>query len=161
MSEYIPVGMAELKIARHPSSLVVYGIGSCIILALYDEINKIGGFSHIMLPDSSGIDKERLNPAKFADTAVPLLFERMAEEGALKSRLKAKIVGGAEMFPPTEDFSSTVGKDNIEAVRKALNRLRIPIVAEDVGGCKGRSVEFDLESGMLKLSVLGEEPKEI
>ena len=161
MSDFIPVGMGELKIARHPSCLVVYGIGSCVILALYDERNKIGGFSHVMLPDSSGIDKEKLNPAKFADTAVPLLYNRMGEEGALKSKLIAKLVGGAEMFPPTEDFSNNIGKENIEAVKKALQSLKIPIIAEDTGGSRGRSVEFDLESGMVKLSVLGQETKEI
>lgn len=161
MSDFIPVGMGELKIARHPSCLVVYGIGSCVILALYDEKNKIGGFSHVMLPDSSGIDKEKLNPAKFADTAVPLLYERMAETGAYTSKITAKIVGGAEMFPPTEDFSSNIGKDNVDAVKHALKRLQIPVIAEDTGGNRGRSVEFDLESGRLRLSILGQETREL
>ncbi|MFZ5949901.1 MAG: chemotaxis protein CheD [Candidatus Rifleibacteriota bacterium] len=161
MSDYIPVGMGELKIARHPASLVVYGIGSCVIIAMYDKKNKIGGFSHVMLPDSSGIDKDKLNPAKFADTAVPLLFKKMGEEGALKSKLVAKLVGGAEMFPPTEDFSSNIGRDNVEAVKKALSALQIPIEAEDTGGTRGRSVEFDLDSGLVKLSILGQETKEL
>jgi chemotaxis protein CheD len=161
MSDFIPVGMGELKIARHPSSLVVYGIGSCVILALYDKKNKIGGFSHVMLPDSSGIDKEKLNPAKFADTAVPLLYQKMGEEGALKSMLVAKLIGGAEMFPPTEDFSSNIGKENVEAVKRALQSLQIPIEAEDTGGSRGRSIEFDLETGVVKLSILGQETKEL
>lgn len=161
MSDFIPVGMGELRVARHPSCLVVYGIGSCVILALYDQKNKIGGFSHVMLPDSSGIDSEKLNPAKFADTAVPLLYEKMGEEGALKSMLTAKLIGGAEMFPPTEDFSSNIGKENVEAVKKALQALQIPVAAEDTGGTRGRSIEFDLESGIVKLSILGQETKEL
>lgn len=161
MPEFIPVGMGELKIARHPACLVVYGIGSCIILSLYDEKNKIGGFSHVMLPDSTGIDKDKVSPGKFADTAVPLLYQRMSEEGAFKSKLVAKIVGGAEMFPPTEDFSNNIGKENVEAVKKALQALSLPVIAEDTGGTRGRSLEFDLESGVLKLSVLGEETKEL
>lgn len=161
MTEFIPVGMGELKTARPPSSLVVYGIGSCVILALYDQKNKLGGFSHIMLPDSSGIEQEKVKPGKFADTAVPLLYEKMGKEGALKSKITAKIVGGAEMFPPTEDFSSKIGLDNVNAIKNALQKLRIPITAEDTGGNRGRSLEFDLDTGALRISVLGEEPREI
>jgi chemotaxis protein CheD len=161
MPEYIPVGMGELKVARHPSCLVVYGIGSCVILTLYDEKNKIGGFAHIMLPDSTGIEKEKICAGKFADTAVPLLYEMMAEEGAYKSKLVAKIVGGAEMFPPTEDFSNNIGQDNVAAVENALKALEIPVAAQDTGGSRGRSIELDLESGALKLCILGQEPKEL
>jgi chemotaxis protein CheD len=161
MTEFIPVGMGELKTARHPSSLVVYGIGSCVILALYDQKNKIGGFSHIMLPDSSGIEQEKIKPGKFADTAVPMLYEKMAEEGAYKSKLTAKIVGGAEMFPPTEDFSNKIGLENVDAIKAALKKLRIPILAEDTGGNRGRSLEFDLNNGTLRISILGQEPREI
>jgi chemotaxis protein CheD len=161
MSKYIPVGMGELEISRPPGCLVVYGIGSCVIVSLYDKKQKIGGFSHIMLPDSTGIPKEKINPGKFADTAIPLLYQKMADEGAFTSKLEAKVIGGAEMFPPTEDFSSNVGKDNIEAVACVLKKLHIPVVSEDIGGSKGRSIEMDLDSGVIKLCILGEDPKEL
>ncbi len=161
MPEKIPVGMGELKIANSPAILAAYGVGSCVIVAMYDSKSKIGGFAHVMLPDSSGIDPEKLNPVKFADTAVPLLFEKLISEGVISSRLVAKIVGGSEMFPPTEDFSSNIGKLNAEAVRCAMEKIGVHIEAEDLGGNRGRSMEFNLETGILTLSILGEEAKEL
>ncbi len=162
MSVVIPVGMAELKVARSPETLAVYGIGSCVIVSLYDTKSKVGGVAHVMLPDSSGIDKERLNPNKFADTAVPALYDAIKDEdGVFKGNLHAKIVGGAEMFPPTEDFTNTIGRDNTAAVKVALRRMGFPLIAEDTGGKRGRSIEFNLESGLIMLSILGEEPREL
>lgn len=162
MSVVFSVGMGEMKVSRAPDMLAVYGIGSCVIVSLYDKKSKIGGMSHVMLPDSTGIAKEELNLSKFADTAVPALHKLMSkEEGIYKTSIWAKIVGGAEMFPPTEDFQNNIGRDNIDAVKSALTKLRVPMIATDVGGKKGRSVELDLETGLIKLFVLGKEVKEM
>ena len=161
MPAAIPVGMGEMKIARGNELLVVYGIGSCVIVSLYDPKSKTGGLAHVMLPDSSDLDKEKINLIKFADTAVPALYYAIAETGAFKSTLVAKIVGGSEMFPPTEDFENNIGRDNTIAVKKALKGLSLPLIAEDTGGRRGRSIEFELESGLIKLSILGESTKEI
>lgn len=161
MSEIIPVGMGELKVAKSPDVLAVYGVGSCVIISLYDPKTKIGGIVHVMLPDSSGIDKKLLKPNKFADTSVPVLYDRLDAEGVYKSNLVAKLIGGSEMFPPTEDYKSNIGKQNIVAAKNALKKLALPLIAEDTGGNRGRSVEFELETGIMKLSILGEEMKEI
>ncbi len=161
MSAVIPVGMGEMKVARSPEQLVVYGIGSCVIVSLYDPKSKVGGLAHVMLPDSTGLDRNIINPVKFADTAIQVLYDAMANSGAFKSTLVAKIVGGSEMFPPTEDFENNIGRDNTEAVKKALKKIGLPLIAEDTGGRRGRSIEFDLESGKIKLSILGEEVREI
>lgn len=161
MAAAIPVGMGEMKIARSPELLAVYGIGSCVIVSLYDPKSKTGGLAHVMLPDSSGLDREKINPVKFADTAIPALYEALVGAGSFKSGLVAKIVGGSEMFPPTEDFENNIGRDNTAAVKKALKKQNLPLIAEDSGGRRGRSIEFDLENGLIKLSILGEEVKEI
>ena len=161
MPEIYPVGMAELRIAKAPDLLAAYGVGSCVIVVMYDPKSKIGGAVHVILPDSSGISRERLNPRKFADTAVPLLYQTLDHAGIYKSGLWAKIVGGAEMFPPTEDFSSNIGQKNTEASIDALKKLRIPIIANETGGNTGRSIEVDLDTGRLVLSIMGEVVKEI
>ncbi|MDD3146899.1 MAG: chemotaxis protein CheD [Candidatus Riflebacteria bacterium] len=161
MSAVIPVGMGEMKIARSPEQLVVYGIGSCVIVSLYDPKSKAGGLAHVMLPDSAGLDRNAINPVKFADTAVQVLYDALTASGAFKSSLIAKIVGGSEMFPPTEDFENNIGRDNTEAVKKALKKAGLTLTAENTGGRRGRSIEFDLESGTIKISILGEEVKEI
>jgi len=161
MPEIYPVGMAELRIAQPPDMLAAYGIGSCIIVVMYDPRSKIGGLSHVMLPDSSGIAKEKVNPKKFADTAIPLLFQTLTHAGVYKSTIWAKLIGGAEMFPPTEDFSDNIGKKNSEAAIEAITKLGIPIVAKEIGGTSGRSLELNLESGVVSVTILGDSRKEI
>lgn len=161
MPEVYPVGMAEIRIAKSPDVLAVYGVGSCVIVAMYDPKTAIGGLAHVILPDSTGIAPERLNPKKFADTAIPLLFQTLSHAGVYKGSLWAKLVGGAEMFPPTEDFSLNIGKKNSEAALVAVKKLGIPVMASDVGGSVGRSLEMRLESGRIALTVLGESSKEI
>ncbi|MEG1292449.1 MAG: chemotaxis protein CheD, partial [Lachnospiraceae bacterium] len=93
----IKVGMADLNICKVPDSITTLGLGSCIGIALYDPITKIGGLAHIMLPDSTQM-RNNSNKAKFADTGIEELVKRMTAAGAMKSRLVAKIAGGAKMF---------------------------------------------------------------
>lgn len=161
MPSVIPVGMSQLKTAKSPELLAVYGIGSCIILSIYDAARQIGGLAHIMLPDSAGMDMTSINPVKFADTAVPALIEAVLDEGALRIGLEAKIFGGSEMFPPTEDFTNTIGRDNTNAVKAVLRKHNIPLKSEDTGGTHGRSIEFDLSSGKVKVFIVGEEMREL
>lgn len=156
MPEVFPVGMADLRIGREPDLLAVYGVGSCIIVAMYDPKSKTGGMAHVMLPDSSGIPQDKVNPRRFADTAVPLLFQMLGNAGVFRSAVWAKLIGGAEMFPPTDDFQLNVGKNNIKAATKALELLGVPLLAAEVGGAVGRSAEFDLATGAIRLTVLGE-----
>ena len=161
MPEIYPVGMAELRIAREPDVLAAYGIGSCVIVAMYDPKSRIGGMSHIMLPESTAVRQENVNPRKFADTAVPLLFQALSHAGVYKSSIWAKVIGGAEMFPATEDFKGTIGEKNTKASLIALQSLGIPVIGKEVGGLSGRSMEMDLSTGRIALSVLGKSDKEI
>src|SRR5687767_14330266 len=96
----INVGMAEHQIQSDPTIvLTAAGLGSCIGLIVYDPIAKVGGMSHIVLPDSSN-GRDKTNPWKYADTAVPLLIAAVCAKGALRGRLWVKLVGGAQMFTP-------------------------------------------------------------
>ncbi len=161
MPEIYPVGMAEMRIAQTPAFLAAYGIGSCVIVAMYDSKTKIGGLAHVMLPDSSGIQQDRVNPKKFADTAIPLLFQTLSHAGIYRGNAWVKLVGGAEMFPPTEDFSDNIGKQNCHAVESAVKKLGIPILAKELGGKVARSMELSLETGVISIVVLGDSRKEI
>ena len=159
MSSVTPVGMSQIKAGKAPEQLAVYGIGSCIILAIYDSVRKVGGVAHIMLPNSVGMKMAETNPVRFADTAVPALIEAVLDKGAIRASLEAKIFGGSEMFPPTEDYDNTIGRDNIKAVKLVLKKLGVPIVSEDTGGTHGRSMEFNLSNGEVKVYIVGEEAR--
>jgi chemotaxis protein CheD len=48
-----------------------------------------------------------------------------------------------------------IGERNIEAVKRELKRHRVKIVAQDVGGNYGRTIEFYSENGMLSVKTIG------
>ncbi|MFC5541228.1 MAG: chemotaxis protein CheD [Bacilli bacterium] len=158
----VKVGIAQMDVVKFPDTIRTSGLGSCVGVVLYDETKKIAGLVHIMLPDSSLSSTDTINTAKFADTGIKGLVEKLLMEGAQKYRLKAKIAGGAQMF----QFSSAkemmrIGPRNVEAVKKVLNELGIPLVAEDIGGNSGRTIEFDPATCKLMIRTVNQGVSEI
>jgi len=155
MIEMIRVGMADLKVARHPSILTTLGLGSCVGITLYDPKTKIVGMVHIMLPWSQ-IATVNTNRAKFADTGIADLLAEMISLGANRKEIVAKIAGGAQMFKfAGSNESLNIGARNSEATRQVLKELGIPILAEDVGGTHGRTIEISSEDGRLMVKTIG------
>ena len=96
----IIVGVADMKVnADGKCVLVTYSLGSCIGVAIYDPVVRVGGLLHYMLPESS-LDriKAKKNPYMFGDTGIPLLFKETYKLGAKKNRLKVIVVGGAQIL---------------------------------------------------------------
>ena len=161
MGEIIKVGMADLNICKSPDGLTTLGLGSCVGIALRDPITKVGGLAHIMLPDSTAI-KDNTNIPKFADTGIVELVNRIVFVGGSKKRLVAKIAGGAQMFAFQNKSSLIkVGEKNVMAVKKKLEELNIPILAEDTGENYGRTVIFYPETGDFVIRAVGKPEKVI
>lgn len=160
MENMIKVGMADLKVCKSPDALTTLGLGSCIGACIYDPATKVAGMVHFMLPDSTRI-KNNQNIAKFGDTGIAETIRLMEELGAKKSRMVAKIAGGAKMFATSAASlpNMNVGENNIEAARKTFKEFGISIIAEDVGLNYGRTIEFFAEDGKLKIKSVGKEPK--
>ncbi len=155
MGRMIKVGMADLNICRAPDAITTLGLGSCVGVVLYDQNVKIAGMVHVMLPDSTKVHQNQ-NRAKFADTGIDALLEKLRRAGANCSRLTAKIAGGAQMFA----FSSNnemlrVGDRNVQAVKAKLRKLGIRILSEDTGKNFGRTVEFYPETGDFVIKSVG------
>lgn len=155
MSEIIKVGMADLKVCKSPDGVTTLGLGSCVGIAIRDPSTKIGGLAHIMLPDSTSI-RNNSNIPKFADTGIDELVKQLIRAGASRSRLVAKIAGGAQMFAfQNKSDLVRVGERNVEAVRRKLQQLRIPILASDTGKNYGRTVIFYPETGDFVIKSVG------
>jgi chemotaxis protein CheD len=137
--------------------LVSLGLGSCIGLALLDRRAAVAGLAHVVLPAAEGRDG---SPGKFADTAVPVLLDAVLGLGARRLRMEAVMVGGASMF----SFGGgglEVGQRNDAAVREELAKLRIPVVAAETGGSKGRTVRVTVETGLVTSKAAGEAEVEL
>ena len=130
-------------------------------IALRDPKTGVGGLAHVMLPDSTKI-RNNANVAKFADTGIMELVKQMEKAGAVKSRIVAKIAGGAQMFAfQNKSDMAGIGQRNVECTKLKLKELRIPILAEDTGLNYGRTVEFYPENGDFIIKSVGKPIKKI
>lgn len=159
MGEVIKVGMADLNVCKSPDIITTLGLGSCIGLTFYDPVTKIGGMVHYMLPDSTKV-RNNGNIAKFADTGIEELLRKVIVAGANRTRLVAKMAGGAKMFEVSglSDIGN-IGARNAEAAKEILRKLNIKLVAEDTGLNYGRTVELHCDTGEFYIKSVGKPVK--
>lgn len=157
----IKVGMADLNVCKAPEALTTLGLGSCIGACIYDPVTKVAGMVHFMLPDSTRI-KDNSNIAKFGDTGIVETVKRMERMGAKRSRMVAKIAGGAQMFALSASSTMSnlnVGDNNTKCAVETLKSLGIRILAQDTGLNYGRTIEFYADDGKLIIKSVGKPPK--
>jgi len=143
------VGIAELRLARAPTVLKAYGLGSCLAITLYDPALRLGALAHSLLPQARRGELPE-PPVKYVDVAIERMIEELVGAGAEVARMQAKLAGGANMFESAYvTLIDSIGVRNVRSARQSLAARDIPLVSEDVGGNHGRSVEFHLASGQL------------
>ncbi len=154
MKEVI-VKVADWAAERDDGVLVTLGLGSCVAIMLHDPQTKTGAMAHVLLPSTSLV-RDLTNRAKFPETAVPLLIERLKALGADPRRLVAKLAGGARMFSQLVTRGTIqMGERNVLASRTALRAAAIPVIREAVGGDRGRSVRFYVKDGRVEIRSVG------
>jgi chemotaxis protein CheD len=141
--------LPETAVYLHPGQVVVSDrpcvvttvLGSCVAVCLWDEGRSVGGVNHFVLPHGpTGGDG-----ARFGDTATRRLVVELRELGA--RRLVARIVGGACVLEPFRRGRQHLGARNVAAARSVLASEGIPVLFEDVGGDRGRKLEFHTRDG--------------
>jgi chemotaxis protein CheD len=155
------VGIADCQVSADPESvLVTYALGSCIAVAIYDPVTRVGGMLHYMLPESA-IDpaKARERPFMFADTGIPLLFRQAYECGADKKRLVVRVAGGAQVMDDKGIFD--IGRRNYLALRKILWKAGVFIHGEQVGGTNSRTLRLEVATGAAWLRSSGATEQEL
>jgi chemotaxis protein CheD len=152
-SEIITVGIGEYKIAESPSVLRTI-LGSCVGVAMYDKINKVGGLAHVYLPSSKEyserLDSERFK-FKFADILLPAMIKDMEKQNAKKRFLIAYIVGGASLFQKDPSNMLNIGEKNLLIAKDILKSEKIAWIELAVGGSTGRKVHFNLANGDIEI----------
>ena len=155
------VGVADMKVSnRQEEVLVTHALGSCIGVAIYDPMARVGGILHFMLPDSTlDAAKGQEHPFMFADTGLPQLFRECYRLGAQKSRLRVKVGGGSQVLCNKEFFQ--IGRRNYAALRKIFLRNNVLIDKEDVGGTKARTLFLEIATGNVWIKVMGQNTIEL
>ena len=137
--------------------LVAYGVGSCVVVCLYDPVARVGGMLHALLPAVANGDKGTGSPARFVDRGTPLLIDALLDRGAAHARLIAYLCGGARMFAdPGLDDMASIGGRNVQAAEVALHCAGIGIVAQATGGRIGRTVNLCVASGQVSIRAVGQ-----
>ena len=144
--------VADWVVDTGDAVLVTHGLGSCVAMVLYDPVARAGGLAHLLLPSPS-LARDRSNPGRFPETALPLVLGAMAAAGAERERITARLVGGASMFTSAGGAPGPIamGERNVVAARQALAAAHVPVVGEDVLKNHGRSVFFFLDDGRIEV----------
>jgi len=127
-------------------------LGSCISVCLHDPVAGVGGLNHFLLPAAS---HEAESSPRYARPAIERLIHLMLREGARPSRLEARIIGGARVLAAFPDAHDHLGLRNAAAAAKLLASHRIPVVASDIGGDRGRKLLFIPRDGTHQVQLLG------
>ncbi len=85
---------------------------------------------------------KELRQIRFADVAIERMIKRMKLRGASLENIKAKLVGGGNMFNHTQIEQRNIGEENQNAVLQILKEKGIPVESQDIGGNLGRTVRF-------------------
>lgn len=126
-------------------------LGSCVGVILHDPHRRISALAHVMLPRRTRGDS---SVGKYADTAIPALLAMLAASGSRPSSLRAYVIGGANMFPMETEGTVSIGDQNVAAAREVLQEMAVPIVFEETGGTRGRTVLFDNQRGEVSVRTL-------
>ena len=138
----IEVNMGNISVASDGvvEELVSNGIGSCLIVTLYDPKHKRGALAHAML---SGREQK---DTRYVSAAIDTMVEKLVGLGSKIEDLEAKLTGAANMFPSCgPDTSYKIVQD----AKEKLKEKKIKLIGECVGGNQGRSVVFNIASGLI------------
>lgn len=155
MNEHFDTHFNKRIITIHPGEffsskedlLIATVLGSCISIALFDYRAQFGGLNHFMLPELSSSSTgatghEELG--RYGNYAIELLINDMLAKGAQKKYLNAKVFGGGNVLPSSQQkTNNTTGINNITFALSYLETEGIPIMANDTGGIYPRKIYFD------------------
>jgi len=148
----ISVGLGQYVCGKAADETwVIHGIGSCIGLVLADSSARAAAMAHVVLPEV--INGDLAHPAKYAETVVPFLIERLMELGASSRALGAYVVGGAQML--TVARLGDIGRRNVETVLESLKENKVRVFEARVGGTIGRTLRWEAARGRAVVSRVG------
>lgn len=133
----------QIFVSTDPASITTI-LGSCVAVCLWDPMTRLGGTNHFLLPlRASGAEAAE----RFGNLATEQLIDRLLQLGARRRFLQAKVFGGACVLEAFRKRDSHLGHKNVEAALQVLADGRIPVVARDVGGQRGRKLVFQTDDG--------------
>jgi chemotaxis protein CheD len=169
LAKAVEIAVGQFDVSNKRTNLFkINTVTSGLVLILYDNVAGIGGVAYMMLPDSDYIEGELAvedaaqaddhgKPAKFANKAVALVWEKMEGLGAKPANTVARLIGGSQLFTFGGGGGNplNLGSRNAIACRTLLSRLGIIVDKTEVGGNRPRNIVFSLIKGDCVISIRG------
>ncbi|OBV38785.1 chemotaxis protein CheD [Janthinobacterium psychrotolerans] len=133
------VGMGQLSVGAHDDQLQAL-LGSCIGIGLLWKKGGRCGLAHCLLPEAPTLDGSL--GARYVNQAVPSLLRLMGVRLADYADIDVVLAGGASMFGG-RNTRLQVGRQNVEAAQKYLERCGLHVGFCALGGCHGRQLLID------------------
>lgn len=144
----------DFYVTAAPHEVLTTILGSCIAACIRDPSIGVGGMNHFLLPESDGEDR---NASRFGVNAMEVLINDILKCGGERSRLEAKLFGGANVINAMSD----VGSRNAAFARQFLGDEGISITGGDVGGTMPRRIQFWPASGRARQLAVRVNPHEL
>ena len=159
MGESMVVGLSQIKTTRTQADvLIAHDLGSCVCICAFEPTAHVAAMVQVVLPDSHD---EKGVPCKFADTAIPALLSSIESLGGATDKLRIALVGGADLRAiHGNGVRIEIGQRNIQAVQFALEHAQLSVIASDLGGSCGRTVQFNGD-GRILVHVIGKAEQEL
>lgn len=136
----------EAKASSDPRIEMSTILGSCVATCLFDPVSRVGGMNHFLLAEPPAHVRSQAFDSDYGLFLMELLINEMLGLGASKSRMRARLYGGANLNPDL----SPIGTANAVFARQFLERERIPCVFEDLEGVQARRIQFRPASGQVR-----------
>jgi chemotaxis protein CheD len=131
-------------------------LGSCVAVCLQDSIAKVGGMNHFLLGEPSPEQSvQQRSLSSYGIHAMELLINEMMKRGAVRTRLRAHLYGGATMIAGL----GSIGTSNAEFARRFVETEGIAIAHVDLGGTRARRVEFQPYEGRSRCTHVAQAPE--
>ncbi len=146
----LTIMQGEARASADPQVTMSTILGSCVATCLFDPVARVGGMNHFLLATPYDQGRSEGFDNHYGLYLMELLVNEMFKLGAVKSRMKARLYGGANMNPDL----APIGSGNAAFARAFLAAEGIAKVHEDLEGSHARRVEFRPASGLVRARIV-------
>ncbi|MFZ3582046.1 chemotaxis protein CheD [Loktanella sp. DJP18] len=136
-------------ISEDPQTVLTTILGSCVAACLWDPVTGIGGMNHFLL--ATGPENGTAG-YRYGSHAMELLINDLLKRGAVRSRLRAKLFGGAMM----QDNFGRIGRENAEFALKFVRDEGFALVSQSLLGTQARRIRFMPTTGNAQQRLVSE-----
>ena len=134
-------------------------LGSCVAIAVWHPLRRIGGLCHYMLPSRAaaprwrGHDHGHALDGRYGDEAMLMFLRHMRAAGTGPAEYDAKLFGGGRMF---DSNGIDIPHKNVAMGRELVAFHGLRLRAEHLGGSGHRNLQFEIWSGDAYLRFWGQ-----